>query len=369
MVIGKIKEALERRKRRKIEGEIEKNRLESYRETEQMQKAEQIKKEADRLAHLKQYKTAIEEYHKSLEIFPFDEKETKFSKPAEFFFKIFFNVAASYSFMNKFDNAIEFFDKSLKIEKTDDENKIKALMSKGNCYYKAKQLLNSDYEEGTYAIRMESDFNVDSKMLDEFKKLDEKENLLKLAHSCFSKTTEIDRNNADAWYKKGHMEFLLGEIKDAMLSFDNVLMADKNFENREGIRLFEDIREEKGIKAKHSKVLDTGIMFKTKTGHFVKNKAEKMIANFLFENNIIFQYDMAVSWADKDDFKVSFFVPKLDLYLEHFKFNNVDNYKKTMSAKIKQYEKSKKKLVYTTFDDESNIEEALKIKMKPYIAL
>jgi len=40
-----------------------------------------------------------------------------------------------------------------------------------------------------------------------------------------------------------------------------------------------------------------------------------------------------------------------------------------MSAKIKQYEKSKKKLVYTTFDDESNIEEALKIKMKPYIAL
>ena len=369
MVIGKIKEALERRKRRKIEGEIEKNRLESYRETEQMQKAEQIKKEADRLAHLKQYKTAIEEYHKSLEIFPFDEKETKFSKPAEFFFKIFFNVAASYSFMNKFDNAIEFFDKSLKIEKTDDENKIKALMSKGNCYYKAKQLLNSDYEEGTYAIRMESDFNVDSKMLDEFKKLDEKENLLKLAHSCFSKTTEIDRNNADAWYKKGHMEFLLGEIKDAMLSFDNVLMADKNFENREGIRLFEDIREEKGIKAKHSKVLDTGIMFKTKTGHFVKNKAEKMIANFLFENNIIFQYDMAVSWADKDDFKASFFVPKLDLYLEHFKFNNVDNYKKTMNVKIKQYEKNKKKLVYTTSDDESNIEEALKIKIKPYIAL
>ena len=110
-------------------------------------------------------------------------------------------------------------------------------------------------------------------------------------------------------------------------------------------------------------------MSKTKTGHFVKNKAEKMIASFLFENNIIFQYGMAVSWADKDYFKVSFFVPKLDLYLEHFKFNNADNYKKTMSAKIKQYEKSKKKLVYTTFDDESNIEEALKIKMKPYIAL
>ncbi len=369
MVIGRIKAALERRKQRKIEEEIEKNRLDSYRETEQMQKAEQIKKEADRLAHLKQYKTAIEEYHKALEIFPFDEKEAKFRKPAEFFFKIFFNIAASYSFMNKLDNAIEFFDKSLKIESIDDENRIKALMSKGSCYYKAKQLLSMGYEEGTYAIRMESDFNVDGKMLDEFKKLDEKENLLRLSHDCFAKTTEIDRNDADAWYKKGHMEFLLGKVKDAMLSFDNVLMADKNFENREGIRLFEDIREEKGIKAKHSKALDTDMMSKTKTGHYVKNKAEKMIANFLFENSMIFQYDMAVSWADKDDFKASFFIPKLDLYLEHFKFNNVDDPKKAMNAKIKQYEKNKKKLVYTTSDDESNIEEALKIKMKPYIVL
>src|SRR3989338_2814482 len=132
MVIGRIKAALERRKQRKIEEEIEKNRLESYRETEQ------IKKEADRLAHLKQYKTAIEEYHKALEAFPFDEKEAKFRKPAEFFFKLFFNIAASHSFMNKFDNAIEFFNQSLKIESMDDENKIKALMSKGSCYYKAK---------------------------------------------------------------------------------------------------------------------------------------------------------------------------------------------------------------------------------------
>lgn len=368
MVIGRIKEALERRRQRKIDEDIEKNKLESYRESEQMQKAEQIKKEADRLAHLKQYKTAIEEYNKSLEIFPYDENEVKFRKPADFFFKIFFNMAASYSFMNKFDNAIDYFDKSIKIENTDDANKVKALMSKGNCYYKAKQLLNTDYEGGTYAIRMESDFNVDGKMLDEFKKLDEKENLLKLAHSCFVRTTELDRNNADVWYKKGHMEFLLDDVKDAMLSFDNVLMSDKNYENREGIKLFEDIREEKGIKARRSKVLsDAG--FKTKTGHYVKNKAEKMIANFLFENNLIFQYDMAVSWADKDDFKAAFFIPKLDLYLEHFKFNNVADHRKLMKSKIKQYEKSKKKLVFTTSDDEINIEESLKIRLKPYIVL
>jgi len=366
MVIRKIIEALKKRKLKKVEEDIEQNKLESYRENEQLQKADQIKKEADRLAHLKQYKTAIDEYNKALEVYPFNEKEQMFKKPAEFFFKIYFNLAASYSFLNKFYESIEYFDKALMIENIEDENKVKALMSKGNCYYRTKQLLNEGHDEGTYAIRMESEFDIDEETMEIFKKLDEKEDLLKLAHSCFIQTTELDRNDADAWYKKGHMEFLLHLVKDAMLSFDNVLMIKKDYENKENIGLFNDIRLEKGIKAKHSKVLETDMKFKTKTGHYVKNKTEKMIANFLFENNLIFQYDIAISWADKDDFKATFFIPKLDLYLEHFKFNNYD---KAMKSKIKQYDKNKKKLVYTTYEDERNIEETLKIKLKPYIVL
>ncbi|HJO02040.1 MAG TPA: hypothetical protein QF458_03900, partial [Candidatus Woesearchaeota archaeon] len=66
MVIKKIREALEKRRQRRAEEVVEQNQLESYRENEQMQKAEQLKKEADRLAHLKQYKTAIDEYNKAL---------------------------------------------------------------------------------------------------------------------------------------------------------------------------------------------------------------------------------------------------------------------------------------------------------------
>lgn len=369
MVIGKIKEALERRRQRKIEEDIEQNKLESYRENEQLQKAEQVKKEADRLAHLKQYKTAIDEYNKALEIYPFNEKEQVFKKPAEFFFKVYYNIGASYSFINKFDDSIEYFEKALKIENIDDENKVKALMSKGNCYYRAKQLVKGDYGQGAYKIRMESDFDVDEKTIEFFKKIDEKEGLLNLALDCFAKTTELDRHNADAWYKKGHMEFLMGQVKEAMLSFDNVFEIQKNYENKEGIELFDDIRMEKGIKGNHSRALETDMKFKTKTGHYVRNKAEKMIANFIYDNNLMFQYNIAVTWADKDDFKAAFFIPKLDLYVEHFKFDKIKDYQKLMKWKINQYEKSKKKLVYTTSDDEGNIEEALKIKLKPYIVL
>jgi len=369
MVIKKIREILGKRKQKKIEKDLEQNKLENYREIGQLQKAEQTKKEADRLAHLKQYQTAIDEYNKSLEIYPLNKGEQLFKKQAEFFFKIYFNIAASYSFLNKFNKSIDYFDKALKIENIDDENKVKALMGKGNCFYKIKQLLKEDRDGGTYSIRMESEFDVDDSMLDIYKKLDEKENLLKLAHECFTQTTVLDRNDADAWYKKGHIDFLLGQIKDAMFSFDNVLMIKKDYENKENMELFDDIKREKGIKAKYPKILESEMKFKTKTGHLVKNKAEKMIANFIFDNNLIFQYNMAVSWADKDDFMANFFIPKLDLYIEHFKFNNVKNYEKLMKLKIKQYEKNKKKIIYTTSEDEMNIEEALKIKLKPYIIL
>jgi len=360
---------MEKRREKKAEEIIENEKLESYKENETMQKAEQVKKEADRLAHLKQYQTAIDEYNKALEIYPFDEKRQIFKKPAEFFFKIYFNIGASHSFLNKFNESIQYFDKSLAIENIDDNNKVKALMSKGNCYYKTKQLLQLENDEGAYKIRMESDFDADEKTIEWFRKLDEKENLLKLAHDCFTKTTELDRHNADAWYKKGHMEILMGHVKEAMFSFDNVMDVQKNYENREGIELFDDIKSEKGIKSRHSRILETDMQFKTKTGHMVRNKAEKMIANFIFDNNIIFQYNMAVSWADRDDFKATFFIPQFDLYLEHFKFDKIKDYQKLMKGKIRQYEKSKKKLIYTTSDDERNIEETLKIKLKPYVVL
>ena len=365
MVIAKIKEALEKRRQRKIE----ESKLESYRETEQMRKAEQIKKEADRLAHLKQYKTAIEEYNKALEAFPFDEEEAKFRKPAEFFFKVFFNMAASYSFLNKFDRSIGHFDKALAVGNIDNENKVKALMNKGSCYYKAKKLLQGEFGEGNYKISEEDDFEDTTKTIESLSKIDNKEGLLNLAWGCFNKSAELERHSADAWYKKGQMEFLMGKVKDAMLSFDRVLEIDQDYENKERIGLFDDIAMEKGIKIKPSEPLDEINRFKTKTGHYVRSKAEKMIADFLFENNLLFQYAVAVSWADKDDFKALFYVPNLDLYLEHFKFDKIKDYQKLMNWKIKQYEKNKKKLVYTTSDEEVSIEEALKIKMKPYIML
>jgi len=370
MVIGKIKEMLKEREKKKEQEKIEEEKLQSFRETEEMRKAEKIKKEADRLAQLKQYKTAIEEYNKALEIYPYkgDEKNL-FRNASDFLFKVYFNIAGCYSYLNRFNEAIKCFDKSLKIDIEDADNKVKALMGKGNSYYRMRMLIDGAYS-GAYRISMETDWEKENEeMAEEFKKLDEKQNLIELAYQCFTQVTDIDRNFADGWYNKGHMEVKLARIKDAMLSFDNVINVDKNYENKEGIALFDDIQREKGVKVKYSKVLEDEHLFKTKTGHMVRNKTEKFIADFLFDNNLMFRYNVAVSWADKDDFKAAFFIQKLDVYIEHFKYDYIKDYEKLMKWKIKQYEKHKKKLIYTVSEDEKSIEEALKIKMKPYIML
>ncbi len=374
MVISHIKKFLESQKSKLQDRKKEKDKLESFRETEEMQKAEEIKREADRLAQLKQYKTAIEEYNKALEFYPYKGQEPDmFKNAAEYLFKCHYNIAACYSYLDNFDEAINYFDKALQIEMADDENKVKALMSKGNTFYRKKMFVEGRYRAGAYRIPMDTEWEVSDKMIEEYKEEDKKKNFIKLAHDCFTQASDIDRNHVEAWYNKGHMEFLMGKIKESVQSFDNVINLNKNYENKENISLFDEIKREKGISIKASEIMERSESaeptFKTKTGHLVRTRAEMEIANFLFDNSLLFQYNAVATWADKDNFRASFYIPKLDLYVDHHPYDYLKEYQKTMKLKIKQYEKHKKKHIYITSEDEKNIEEAIRLKMKPYVIL
>jgi len=374
MVIGRIRSFIERQSKRFQEIRKEKERLGSFRETEEMRKAEEIKREADRLAQLKQYTTAIEEYNKGLEFYPYKGNEPGiFKNAAEFLFKCNYNIAACFSYLDNLDESIKFFDKALQIESADDENKVKALMGKGSCIYRKKLLIEGRYKAGAYRIPMAADWEISDKKAEEYRKEDQKKNYIKMAHECFSQAVEIDRSHAEAWYNKGHMEVLIGKIKEAVQSFDSVIGLNKDYENKEGIPLFDEIKREKGIQIKASEILERSEYaepaFKTKTGHLVKTRAEMEIANFLFDNSLLFQYNTVATWADKDDFRASFYIPKLDLYIDNHPYSYLKEYQKIMKSKIKEYEKHKKKHIYIASEDEKNIEEVIKLKMKPYIIL
>ena len=374
MVIHHIKKFFENQKKKLEDRRKEKNKLESFRETEEMRKAEEVKREADRLAQLKQYKTAIEEYNKALEFYPYKGHEQElFKNASEFLFKCHYNIAACYSYLDNFDNAIQFFDKSLSVRGAEDENKVRALMGKGSVYYRKKMFVEGRYKAGAYRISMDTDYEVSDRMVDEYKKEDQKKNFISMAHDCFTNAAELDKNHVEAWYSKGHMEVLLGMVKDAVQSFDNVININKGYENKEAISLFDEIKREKGINVKASELMERSDSmeptFHTKTGHLVKTRAEMMIANFLFDNNLLFQYNSVATWAEKDDFRALFYIPKLDLYIDHHPYDYVKEYQKVMKAKIKEYDKHKKRHVYLTSEDEKNIEEAMRLKLKPYIIL
>src|SRR3989338_8738199 len=291
-----------------------------------MRKAEEIKRDADRLAQLKQYQTAIEEYNKALEFYPYKGNEQDlFKNAAEFLFKCNYNMAACHSYLDNFDAAISYFNNALQIKSAEDENKVRALMGKGSTYYRKKLFIEGRYRAGAYRISMDTDWEVSDKKIEEYKKEDSKKSYIKMAYECFSNAAELDRSHAEAWYSKGHMEILMNKIKDAVQSFDNVLNISKEYENKENIPLF--------------------------------------------DKNLLFQYNTVATWADKDDFRASFYVPKLDLYIDHHPYDYLKEYQKVMKTKIKQYEKHKKKHIYISSEDEKNIEDTIKLKMKPYAIL
>ena len=170
MVIHHIKRFFEAQKKRFTERRKDKEKAESFKETEEMRKAEELKREADRLAQLKQYKTAIEEYNKALEFYPYKGNEQDlFKNAAEFLFKCNYNMAACHSYLDNFDEAINFFDKALRIEMAEDENKVRALMGKGSTYYRKKLFVEGRYKAGAYRISMDTDWEISDKKVEEYK--------------------------------------------------------------------------------------------------------------------------------------------------------------------------------------------------------
>src|SRR3989338_4490881 len=279
MVIRHIKKFFSSQKRKLEERRKEKSQLESFRETEEMKKAEETKREADRLAQLKQYKTAIEEYNKALELYPLKgNEENLFKNATEFIFKCNYNIAACYSYLDDFDQAISFFDKSLQVQSAEDENKVRALMGKGSVYYRKKMFVEGRYKAGAYRIAMDTEWEVSDSKVEDYKKEDQKKGYIKMAHDCFAQAADLDKNHVEAWYSRGHMEVLMGRIKEAVQSFDNVLSLNKSYENKEAIALFDEIKREKGIQIKASEIMERSDSlepsFKSKTGHLVNTRAE-----------------------------------------------------------------------------------------------
>lgn len=80
-----------------------------------------------------------------------------------------------------------------------------------------------------------------------------------------------------------------------------------------------------------------GIESVTKKGETVKSKAEKRIADFLFDNKINYMYERPTVVWNGITVKLDFFIPEKNMFIEYFWLPDLPEYKKTMDLKIQEY--------------------------------
>lgn len=108
-------------------------------------------------------------------------------------------------------------------------------------------------------------------------------------------------------------------------------------------------------------------LYVCKDGHVVKSKSERDIDNYLFEHKIAHAYEKALI-IDSEVFHPDFYLPELDVYLEHWGYDESNlEYTKRKEYKIPKYEKKGITLISTYEKDMKDVDTSLDIKLSKIV--
>ena len=112
---------------------------------------------------------------------------------------------------------------------------------------------------------------------------------------------------------------------------------------------------------RHGNDWESGLRYKTRSGIRVRSKIEKIIADFLFQEGIRFVYEPRVRIGEFET-RPDFYLPDYRLLYEHFGMDD-EMYCRAALEKIDRYRRSGVPFVYTTFNDEPDIERVIEEKL------
>ena len=101
----------------------------------------------------------------------------------------------------------------------------------------------------------------------------------------------------------------------------------------------------------------------TKDGTFVQSTGERLIADWLFRNNIEYRYDERFRIIDGMAVRPDFYLPEFDVYIEYWGMNTAD-YKIGMLKKQKLYQQQGKKIISLYPKDKDNLDNILRKKLE-----
>lgn len=180
-----------------------------------------------------------------------------------------------------------------------------------------------------------------------------------LLKRCEMYSKNIELKNEKTKYYHNHLFSLINKNTESEKGFKEILRKNKETPNYEDNKLYQSLTgENKRSKNIKQKSMPTII---TKSGHYVRSKAEKIIADYYYDNNIRFRYE---PYLELDyEMHPDFYLEDYDVYHEHFGITNNEKYQETCAKKLKQYKKHDKIVIVTTSEDEADIGRILNKKM------
>ena len=122
-----------------------------------------------------------------------------------------------------------------------------------------------------------------------------------------------------------------------------------------------ELRKNSAFRLQRWKRLRPSPRFMTKSGVRVRSKIEKIIADFLSRSKLGFLYEPCLKFSTHI-VRPDFYLTEYALPYEHFGLGTLD-YLRTAEIKIVTYHRAGVPFIYTTFNDEPDIEDAIVDKL------
>lgn len=104
--------------------------------------------------------------------------------------------------------------------------------------------------------------------------------------------------------------------------------------------------------------------FRTKSGHFVRSRAELAIADYLYGEFICFAYERKL--PIEENIYCDFYIPKIKAYIEFWGLENDENYKKRKAIKQEIYKKYSFNLVEIDDEKLKNLDDFLPNELRKF---
>lgn len=100
-------------------------------------------------------------------------------------------------------------------------------------------------------------------------------------------------------------------------------------------------------------------------GHIVRSLGELLIDNYLYQKDIKHTYEKELKISEEQKITPDWYLPNLNLYIEHWGISNSKKYNEQKNFKLKYYNENNKTIICTHEDDLHNLSSELEMKLNP----